>query len=109
MIIHIQEAATDALQSMTELLKKESSAGKNYEELFDGARSLATGLGSVLRVTSYMARSYTITDSSQESSNLYRRQRSLGESMLSFVGFKALQRPKRDAAQDQLKAKKEVQ
>lgn len=106
MIIHFQEAATDALQSMTEVLKKESSAGKSYEALFDGARSLATGLGSILRVTSYMARSYAISDSKQDSSNLYRRRRSFGESLL--VGFKVFQRPKRDAAKDQLEAKKEV-
>ena len=32
---------------MTEVLKKESSTGKNYDALFDGARSLASGLGSV--------------------------------------------------------------
>lgn len=108
MIIHFQEAATDALQSMTEVLKKESSAGKSYEALFDGARSLATGLGSILRVTSYMARSYAISDSKQDSSNLYRRRRSFGESLLSLVGFKVFQRPKRDAAKDQLEAKKEV-
>ena len=108
MIIHFQKAATDALQSMTEVLKKESSAGKSYEALFDGARSLASGLGSVLRVSSYMARSYAISDSGQDSSNFYRRRRSFAESILSFVGLKALRRPKRDAARDQLEAKGEV-
>lgn len=111
MIIHFQKAATDALQSMTEVLKKESSAGISYEALFDGARSLASGLGSVLRVSSYMARSYAIIDrqvGGQDSSNLYRRRRSFVESILSFVGLKALQRLKRDAAKDQLEAKRAV-
>ena len=94
---------------MTEVLKKESSAGKSYEALFDGARSLASGLGSVLRVSSYMARAYAISDTNQESSNLYRRRRSFsGKSILSFVGLEALERPKRDMAKDQLEVKKEV-
>ena len=93
---------------MSEVLKKESSGGKNYEALFDGARSLTFGLGSVLRVSSYMARAYAISDSNQDSSNLYRRRRNLGKSILSSVGFKALERPKRDAGKDQLEAKKEV-
>ena len=93
---------------MTEVLKKESSAGKSYEALFDGARSLASGLGSVLRVSSYMARSYAISDSNQDSSNSYRRRRSFGKSILSFIGLKGLQRAKRGAAKDQLEAKREV-
>jgi len=93
---------------MTEVLKKESSAGKNYEALFDGARSLASGLGSVLRVSSYMAREYAIRDSNQDSSNLYRRRRSFEKSILPFVGLKVLERPKRDSAKDQSESKKEV-
>ncbi|KAJ7334470.1 hypothetical protein OS493_014787 [Desmophyllum pertusum] len=51
--VEAQKAATDALQSMTVVLKKESSAGTSYEALFDSARSLATGLGSMLRVSAY--------------------------------------------------------
>ena len=108
MIINFQKAATVALQSMTKVLKKESSAGRNYEALFDGAISLAFGLGSALRVSSYMARAYPISDSDQDSSNLYRRRRSLGKSFISFVGLKALERLKRDTAKDQSEAKKEV-
>lgn len=110
LIIYFQKAATDALQSMTEVLKKESSAGKSYETLYDGARSLATGLGSILRVSSYRARSYVIrSDSSQDSSSVYRRRkRSFGEWKLSIAGLKARQRPKRDTAKEQLQARKEV-
>ena len=108
MIIDFQKAATYALQSMTEVLKKESSAGKSYEAIFDGARSLASGLGSVLKVSSYMARSYAISDSGQDSSNFYRRRRSFAKSILSFVGLKALERPKREAAKDLLVVKQEV-
>ena len=108
MIIHFQKAATDALQSMTEVLKKESTAGKSYEAILDGARSLASGLGSVLKVSSYTARSYAISDSGQESSILNRKRRGFAESILSFVGLKALQRPKRETAKDLLIAKQEV-
>ena len=107
-IIHFHKAATDALQLMIEVLKKESSAGKNYEALFDGARSLASGLGSVLRISSYMARAYPISDSDQVLSNLYRRRRSFGKSIFSFARLKAVERSKRDAAKGQFEAKKEV-
>ena len=93
---------------MTEVLQKESSVGKNYEALLDGARSLASGLGSVLRISSYMARAYAISDSNQDSSNLYGRRRSLGKSILSFVGLKSLKRLKRDTVKDHLEVKKEV-
>ena len=107
-IIYFQKAATDVLQSLTEVLNKESLAGKNYEALFDGARSLASCLGSVLRISSYMARAYAISDSNQFSSNLYRRRRTFRPSKFSFVGLKTLERPKREAAKDQLEAKKMV-
>ena len=108
MIIDFQKAATDALQSMTEVLRKESSAGKSYEAILDGASSLASGLGSVLKVSSYMARSYAISDSGQDSSNSNRRRRSFAESIVSFVGLKALQRLKRETAKDMLVVKQEV-
>ena len=108
MVIYFQKAATDALQSMIEVLKKESSAEKSYEALYKGARSLASGLGSVLRVSSYMARAYAITESNQDSPNLYRGRSRLGNLIISFAGLKALERPKRDAARDELEAKKEV-
>lgn len=108
MIIDFQRAATDALQSMPEVLKKESSAGESYEAILDGARSLASALGSVLKVSSYTARSYVISDNDQDSSNLNRRRRSFAESILSFATLKALQRPKREAAKDPLTIKQEV-
>ena len=109
MIIHFQKAATDALRAMTEVLKKESLVGKNYEALLDGARSLVSGLGSVLRVSSYMARAYATSDSNQVSFSLYlrRKRRSFGKSE-TFIGLKALERPKGGVAKDQLAAKKEV-
>ena len=103
-----QKAATDALQSMTVVLKKESSAGTSYEALFDGARSLATGLGSMLRVSSYGARSYDTKDNNGDLSNVFRRRRSFGEWILSLVGLEARQRPKRDTIEDQLQARNEV-
>ena len=109
LIIYSQKAATDALQLMTEVLKNESSAGKSYEALYNGAKSLATGLGSILRVLSYRARSYDIRNSNQDSPNLYRRRKqSSGEWILSFVGLTARQRPKRDAIKEQAQARKEV-
>ena len=41
---------------MTAVLKTESTAGESFDTLFDGAKSLVTGLGSMLRVTSHGAR-----------------------------------------------------
>ena len=85
------------------MLKEASSAGKSYEALLDGARSLVTGLGNMLRVSSYGAREYEISDTHQlDLHNLYRR-RGLG-----FVDIGARQRPKRDASKEQLLAKNEV-
>ena len=43
---------------MTAVFKRESAAGESYETLFDGAKSLLTGLASILRVSSYEARVY---------------------------------------------------
>ena len=40
---------------MTSVLKTESAAGESYDSLFDGAKSLVTGLGSLLRVVSHEA------------------------------------------------------
>lgn len=53
---------------MTKVLKKESTAGESYETLFDGAKSLVTGLGSMLRVSSHDARVYD-SESLKESYN----------------------------------------
>ena len=91
--VHCQEAATDALRSMTSVLRDESSAGESYEVLLDGARSLVTGLGSMLRVSSFGAQVYgsesQITHA--QGSPKYRRRR--GRSLLSDVLAK---RHKRD-------------
>ena len=54
----VQNDATDALQKMTTVLKTESTAGESFDTLFDGAKSLVTGLGSMLRVASHGARVY---------------------------------------------------
>ena len=43
---------------MTTVLKRESAAGESYETIFDGAKSLVTGLASILRVSSNRARLY---------------------------------------------------
>lgn len=64
----LQIAATNALQKMTSVLKKESTAGENFETLFDGAKSLVTGFGRMLRVSSHGARVYD-SASLQESPN----------------------------------------
>ncbi|XP_022779915.1 polycystic kidney disease protein 1-like 2 isoform X2 [Stylophora pistillata] len=53
--VEAQKAATEALEKMTVVLKTESTAGQSYDTLFDGAKSLVTGLGSMLRVTSHEA------------------------------------------------------
>ena len=43
---------------MTTVLKAASEEGENYEALLDGAGSLVSGLGNMLRVTSYRAKVY---------------------------------------------------
>ena len=77
-LINFQIAAADALQSMTKVLKEESSAEKSYEELLDGAKSLAAGLGSMLKVFSYRAREYEARNTHQsDSENVHRQRRSI--------------------------------
>ena len=43
---------------MTSVLKMEGAAGERYESLYDGAKSLVNGLGSMLRVAARGARAY---------------------------------------------------
>lgn len=43
---------------MTSVLKAESTAGESYDSLYDGAKSLVNGLGSMLRVAARGARVY---------------------------------------------------
>ena len=43
---------------MTLVLKAGSKAGERYESLYDGAKSLVNGLGSMLRVAAHGARVY---------------------------------------------------
>ena len=54
----LQKDATDALGKMTSVLKAESKAGESYDSLFDGANSLVTGLGSILKIASHEASVY---------------------------------------------------
>lgn len=105
MVINFQKAAVDALQSMTKVLKEESTAGKDYEALLDGAKSLAAGLGGMLKVSSYGARVYETSDTHRlDSANVYRKRRS-------FPPLDPAVQPRsnRDAAAGLLQAKNEVQ
>ena len=43
---------------MTLVLKAETTAGESYDSLYDGAKSLVNGLGSILRVAAHGARVY---------------------------------------------------
>ena len=75
---------------MTSVLKSESSAGESYEVLFDGARSLVTGLGSMLRVSSYGAKVYdseSQDDDRAQGSLVFRRRRGLGKGASSMSDF----------------------
>ena len=54
----MQKDATNALEKMTSVLKVESAAGERFDSLYDGARSLVNGLGSMLRVAARGARVY---------------------------------------------------
>lgn len=108
-MLYFQKAATDALQTMTSVLKNTSSAGESYEVLFDGARSLVTGLGNMLRLSSYEAREYDITlnDDSADSAALNRRRRSDKEWVVSFANILG-RRWKRGTTYQQLQSRKEV-
>ena len=104
-LINFQIAAADALQSMTKVLKEESSADKSYEELLDGAKSLAAGLGSMLKVFSYRAREYEARNTHQsDSENVHRQRRSI-RSLDPAVQPSS----KRDSAAELQQAKNEVQ
>ena len=104
-LINFQIAAADALQSMTKVLKEESSADKSYEELLDGAKSLAAGLGSMLKVFSYRAREYEARNTHQsDSENVHRQRRSI-RSLDPAVQPSS----KRDTAAELQQAKNEVQ
>ena len=88
--LYFQEAATNALLAMTSVLKAESSAGESYEVLFDGARSLVTGLGSMLRVSSYGAKVYDSESqdvASAQGALMFRRRRGLGKETSSLSDF----------------------
>lgn len=89
---------------MTKVLKEESLAGKCYEALLDGARSLAAGLGGMLRVSSHGAREYEIWDTHQvDSANIDRQQKSVRS-----LDPAVKPRLRRDAAVELLQAKNEV-
>ena len=106
-MINFQIAAADALQSMTKVLKVESSTERSYEELLDGAKSLAAGLGVMLKVFSYRAREYEARNTHQlDSENVHRLRRSIR----SLAGDPAVQpRSQRNAAAELQRAKNEVQ
>lgn len=53
-----QKFAMNALEKMTSVLKAESAAGESYDLLYDGAKSLVNGLGSILKVAAHGARVY---------------------------------------------------
>ena len=104
MVMNFQRAATDALQSMTSVLKEESSALESYEALLDGARSLAAGLGGMLKMSSYWAREYEIRDTHQvDSPNVHRQRKSLHS-----LDPAVQQRSKQDTVAELLQAKNEV-
>lgn len=76
---------------MTSVLQEESSRGKNFEDLIDGAISLVSGLGSVLRVSSFGAKGYNSVSHEATADwaklNRRRRRRSFEESILEFVNL----------------------
>ena len=88
---------------MTSVLQEESSRGKNFEDLIDGAMSLVSGLGSVLRVSSFGAKGYNSMSheatADWEKLNRRRRRRSFEESMLEFVNL-SRKRYRRDVASE---------
>ena len=104
-LINFQIAAADALQSMTKVLKVESSTERSYEELLDGAKSLAAGLGVMLKVFSYRAREYETRNTHQlDSENVHRQRRSIRS-----LDPAVQPRSQRNAAAELQRAKNEVQ
>lgn len=103
-VMNFQRTAADALQSMTTVLKEESSTGKSYEALLDGARSLTAGLGGMLKVSSYWAREYEMRDTHQvDSADVHRQRKSLRS-----LDPTVQQRSKQDAAAELLQGRNEV-
>lgn len=91
---------------MTSVLKNESSAGESFEVLIDGARSLVTGLGSMLRVSSDGARGYgTFSEDSVGPEVLRHRRRRYRETSSSSL---LDNRSKRETNLQQLQAQKDV-
>ena len=104
-MINFQIAAADALQSMTKVLKVESSTERSYEELLDGAKSLAAGLGVMLKVFSYRAREYETRNTHQlDSENVHRQRRSIRS-----LDPAVQPRSQRNAAAELQREKNEVQ
>ena len=87
---------------MTSVLQEESSRGQNFEDLIDGAMSLVSGLGSILRVSSFGAKAYNSMshEASADWAKLNRRRRrSFEESMLELVNL-SKKRYRRDVASE---------
>ena len=87
---------------MTSVLQEESSRGKNFEDLVDGAMSLVSGLGSVLRVSSVGAKAFNSKphEATGDWAKLNRRRRrSFEESTLEFVNL-SRKRYRRDVASE---------
>lgn len=87
---------------MTSVLQEESSRGQNFEDLIDGAMSLVSGLGSILRVSSFGAKAYNSMshEASADWAKLNRRRRrSFEESMLELVNL-SKKRYTRDVASE---------
>ena len=111
-----QKDATNALEKMTSVLKAESVAGESYDSLLDGAKSLVTGLGSLLRVVSYEASVYD--SHSQKKSNIKasfittdkhisRKSRRLA--FRSRTSYSRARMSERDASDAQLQVKKRLE
>ena len=95
---------------MTAVFKRESTAGESYETLFDGAKSLVTGLASVLRVSSHQARVYDseslheshtrdsfITAPNAQNLRKYQTERNFGKIKASLLSYLSVKKMKRNA------------
>ena len=105
-----QKLATETLQKMTAVFKRESTAGESYETIFDGAKSLVTGLANILRVTSHEARVYDsdslheshtsdsfITAPNAQNLRKYQTERNYGKIKVSLLSYLLVKRMKRNA------------
>lgn len=99
---------------MTSVLKVVSEAGERYDSLFEGAKSLVNGLGSILRIASHEASAYDSHSQGKShikvkfittDERLSRKSRKLAFSSRASLPYLWARRSERDSSDAQLQVK----